>query len=141
MPIVLVMDDEPQYLQWLFEYLAAKGFQLEITSSLAEAANAVKSRKYRAIIADLSVPVPPDMEGELKRSGNTYLEYPGLYVAHQARNRGYRSRQVIVYSVHDSASVKEIATRIGVCYITKGRPRMLKEELDSIFSYDPTKDK
>lgn len=137
--VVLVMDDEPQYLDWLFEYLISKGYDFISVTNLADAITALQNGKYRAILADLSVPVTDDLNATLSKQGENYVKYPGLYLAHHARNRGYRGRQVVVYSVHDTPSVREVTNIIGVCYITKGRPRMLKTELDNIFNYDPTK--
>ena len=138
---ILLMDDEPHYLSWLVEYLEAKGYAVDTASNLGEALEKLEPQKYRTIIADLSVPIPSEMHSLVETEGKAYLEFPGLFIAHHARNMGYRNRQVVVYSVHDSATVTEVATRIRVCYITKGRPKLLKEELDDILSYDPTQDK
>lgn len=136
---ILLMDDEPQYLDWLIEYLESKGYGIETASTLGEALECLEPKKYRAIIADLSVPIPPEMNALVVAEGETYRDFPGLFIAHHARNQGYRNRQVVVYSVHDSSAVLEATQRIDVCYITKGRPKMLKEELDNILSYDPTR--
>ncbi len=136
--VVLVMDDEPQYLDWLFEYLVTRGFEIATATTLADAITALGKGSYRAILADLSVPVSEDLAVKLEKQGEVYLKFPGLYFAHMARNKGYRGRQVVVYSVHDTPSVRDVAGLIGVCYITKGRPRILKSELDDIFSYDPS---
>lgn len=136
--LVLLMDDEPQYLDWLVEYIKTKGYGVEMASNLGAGIEKLKTGKYRTIIADLSVPIPLEMIDLVGVEGKAYLDFPGLYLAHSARNMGYRSRQVVVYSVHDTTVVSDVATRIGVCYITKGRPKMLKTELDSILSYDPT---
>jgi len=139
--IIFLLDDEPQYLAWLVEYLEAKGYAVETASNLGEAIRKLVPRKYRTVIADLSVPIPTEMRKMVEAEGAAYLQFPGLYVAHHARNVGYRSRQVVVYSVHDSATVAEVAGKIGVCYITKGRPKLLKVELDAILCYDPTREK
>lgn len=137
--VVLVVDDEPQYLDWLFEYLKSKGFDIVTATTLADGLRALNNGKYRAILADLSIPVSDNLSVSLAKQGEAYVKYPGLYLAHTSRNKGYRGRQVVVYSVHDAQAVREVANLIGVCYITKGRPRLLKSELDGIFSYDPSK--
>jgi hypothetical protein len=36
------------------------------------------------------------------------------------------------------AEIQELADRIRVQYITKGRPRQFKDEIDRILEYDPT---
>jgi hypothetical protein len=58
--------------------------------------------------------------------------------AREARNRGYRDRQVVIYSVHRDAAVAEEAARLGCTYILKGRPKEIINELKEVVSYDPT---
>lgn len=138
---ILVLDDEPEFLQWLFEYLEEKGYTVESVHNIADAIEKLEKRAYRFFLADLSVPVSPSLEQTLTTEGLVYRQYPGLYVAHLARDKGYRARQVVVYSVHDVAGVQEVADRIGVRYILKGRPRALKAEIDDVLQYDPTDDR
>jgi CheY-like chemotaxis protein len=92
--IIFLMDDEPQYLSWLVEYLESKGYAVETASNLGEAIQKLELGKYRTVIADLSVPIPSDMRSLVEAEGKPYLDFPGLYLAHHARNKGYRNRQV-----------------------------------------------
>lgn len=136
---ILVLDDEPHLLDWLDEYLQAKGYKTRFATNIAEAIDALNaSEEYRMLILDLNVPAPGEYTELLKRKGQIYEAYRGLYVAEQARTHGYRGRQVVVYSVHDIEAVRAVTDRIGVTYITKGRPRAFKSEINDILSYDPS---
>jgi len=135
---VLLMDDEPQYLDWLVDYLKAKGYSVAHATTVDAAVGLLKKSKYRLVVCDLSVPVSEQLGKTITSELALYGKYPGAYVAYLARNLGQRSRQVVVYSVHDRAEIQELATRIGVQYITKGRPRQFKDEIDHVLSYDPT---
>jgi CheY-like chemotaxis protein len=135
---VLLLDDEPQYLDWLVDYLEEKGYSVVHATTVDAAVDLLKKSKYRVVVCDLTVPVSDQLAKTITIEMALYGKYPGAYVAHLARNLGQRSRQVVVYSVHDRAEIQELATRIGVQYITKGRPRQFKEEIDGILRYDPT---
>jgi len=77
-------------------------------------------------------------ETKLIQEKLVYKKYPGLYVAWQARNKGYRDRQIIIYTVHRDEEVAKEAELIGCTYILKGRPTELKEELLRVLAFDPT---
>jgi hypothetical protein len=52
-------------------------------------------------------------------------------------NHNHTGRQVVVYSVHDDVQVRDFSVRLGVTYLLKGRPRILKEEINDVLSFDP----
>lgn len=137
---ILLVDDEPHYLDWLVDYLEAKGYSVVTATSLDAALDLLSGTRYRVVVCDLSVPVSDKLVPVLAKKHGTYLRYPGAYAAFTARNRGHRPRQVVVYSVHESADIQRIADTLGVQYITKGRPSQLKQEMDIILSYDPSSD-
>jgi CheY-like chemotaxis protein len=138
---IFLLDDEPHYLEWLEDYLIAKGYKTEWATNLDDAVQALAKTRFRLVMCDLSVPASPPLQQIIKEQDETYAQYPGAYAAHQARNIGHRSNQVVVYSVHDSSEIDRISKHIGVKYITKGRPAQLKSELDYILAYSPTKKK
>jgi hypothetical protein len=98
----------------------------------------VEKEIYRALIIDLNIPVTDPYQKAILERGGVYAKYPGLFVAEKARNRGYRDRQVVIYSVHKDASVAEEAAKLGCTYILKGRPKEIKTEMEAVISYDPT---
>lgn len=136
---ILILDDEPHLLEWLVEYLQARSYKTMFTEDVAQAIAALKSGiTFRMMILDLNVPAPGEYTELLRSRGPTHDNYRGLYVAEQARNMGYRGRQVVVYSVHDVEAVRRITDRIGTTYITKGRPRAFKAEIDQVLGFDPS---
>jgi len=135
---VLVLDDEPMFLDWLEDYLTSKGFKTKFVTNVSDALAEVTANRYRALVVDLNVPVTAELMKTLDEKGPVYKEYRGLIVADKARNSGYRDKQVIIYSVHGSQSVKEIADKLRISYITKGRPHIFKEEIEDILKYDPS---
>lgn len=136
---VLVMDDEPELLEWLDEYLESKDLQVVFAKNIGEAITALDNGHYRFLVLDLNVPAPGEYKTALADKGDLFSSYPGLYVAQAARNKGYRDRQVIVYSVHDIDEVRAVTERLRVSYVTKGRPRAFKSEIDNVLSYDPSR--
>lgn len=137
---ILVLDDEPHFLTWLSDYLESKHYNTRFVTSIDEAFNEISQCRYRAFVVDLNVPTSEQHSGAIKKLGSVYEQYRGLYIARQARSLGYRDRQVIVYSVHRHDSIQEICDKLGVTYITKGRPHIFKEKIDHVLGYDPTKD-
>ena len=93
---------------------------------------------YRCAIIDLNVPLEEPLVDRCRDLGEVYGRYPGLFVAREARNFGYRDRQIILYSVHRDPQVSEEAQKLSCTYILKGRPKVMKEELESVLAYDPT---
>jgi hypothetical protein len=70
---------------------------------------------------------------------DVYTKFPGLFAARYARDKGYRDRQVIVYSVFQDAEVQKEIALLNCTYIIKGRPKAFKDELEEVLAYDPTR--
>lgn len=138
---VLIMDDEPHVLDWLIEYIEAKGYSVKVAMNVDEAIEELNSERFRVLIFDLNVPASNGILKKLEEKGSVHSEYRGLYAAQYARTKGFRGRQVIVYSVHDSEEVLSKCEKIGVQYLIKARPREFKKELNEILSFDPTEEK
>ncbi|MCP1240906.1 response regulator [Acetobacter lovaniensis] len=135
---VVLIDDELHNMTWMVDYLSSRGL-LTLTASNANDAVAILEQEiYRAIIVDLNIPIMDPLTNTALAKGEIYGRFPGLYVASYARNKGYRDRQVVLYSVHRDAAVSEEAARLGCTYIIKGRPKEIKLELDAVVSFDPT---
>jgi CheY-like chemotaxis protein len=136
---ILLLDDELFNIYWLIDYINSQGYDVYPTASADEAIQAISSEIYRAAIIDLNVPMASAPSSGPRNKNPVYQRYPGLYVAWFASNRGYRDRQVIIYSVHRDEEVAREAKIIGCTYIVKGRPRELKDELIHVLSHDPTR--
>lgn len=135
---VLIMDDEPHLLDWLAEYFNKKHYDCRFAINIAEAIELLKTETFRMLVLDLNVPAPGEYTSLLNAKGSLYQKYRGLYVAEYARTIGYRDRQVVVYSVHDVDEVRLQTERMRVTYVTKGRPRAFKLEIDDVLSFDPS---
>ena len=133
---ILLADDEPYDLQWVLDFLETMNYKTVVAENVDEALRRLQEHRFRAIIADLSVPLLPPHSLLIGRDP-LFQKYPGLLVADYARNHNHTGRQVVVYSVHDDQQVRELALRLGVTYLLKGRPRLLKEEFKSVLSFDP----
>jgi DNA-binding NarL/FixJ family response regulator len=135
---VVILDDEVYNITWMMDYLYSKNINVMPAASANEALDLIESEIYRAAIIDLNVPILPPLDEAAAQLGSAYITYPGLFVARAARNRGYRGRQVVIYSVHRDPLVAEEARKLGCTYILKGRPKEIKAELDAVISFDPT---
>ena len=134
---ILIVEDEPIYADWLFDFIESIEYNYQHVKTVDEAIDVLANTRFRVVIVDLSVPCSETLRGTASSKSATYSEYPGLFAADFARNHGHRGRQVIVYSVHEQASIKEVTNRLGCTYLAKGRPRSFKDELRNVLSYDP----
>lgn len=135
---ILLMDDELFNVQWLIDFLEAQEYGVVTFANADEALQAISQKTYRAAILDLNVPMVSEPQPGPQTDNSVYRRYPGLYVAWHARNKGYRGRQVVIYTVHRDEEVSGEAESLGCTYIVKGRPRDLKEEIARVLSHDPT---
>lgn len=135
---ILMLDDEIYNLTWMMDFFYSKGLDIIPASTANDAIEIINSEIYRAAVIDLNVPLLPPLDTAAAEYGETYVRYPGLFVARQARNRGYRDRQVVIYSVHRDEAVMREAKMLGCTYILKGRPKEIKEELNAVLEFDPT---
>lgn len=128
---VLLIDDEPHALAWLVEYLEAQGHSVVVVSGFSEGLKVIgaKPLAYDFLSIDLTMPVLAGEQSLFTGQPALYSQFPGLYLARAARNAGYGSSRVIVYSVHDRDEIDTEARRIGVDYAVKGRPRDFKDIL------------
>jgi CheY-like chemotaxis protein len=135
---IVLLDDELYNMTWMIDYLYSLNYLVNPATNANEALDLVQEKNFRAIILDLNVPILPPLEEAARAFGAVYVKYPGLFVARQARQQGYRGRQVILYSVHRDEEVTEEVRKLGCTYILKGRPKMIKDEIKAVLSYDPT---
>ena len=136
---ILVVDDEPHYLVWLEEYLNSEGYEVVFIETANEAVAMAAEKPFRAIVFDLNIPVSGPLKERAVAKGGLYATYPGLYLAFMARTAGFRSKQIIVYSVHSLEEIEAECRKLNCTYIPKGRPGIFKSELRDVLSYDPTK--
>ncbi len=132
---VFIADDEPEHLEWLFDYLEILGYGVSSASTVEEAIAACDEAKFRAYIVDLNIPFggwsPPKVSER-----TVYAEYGGLYIAKYVRTQGNSGARVIAYSAHVNSHITEALSNLYTTYIPKGRPRELKSELVRVLGND-----
>ncbi|WP_447957709.1 hypothetical protein [Vreelandella sp. EE7] len=131
---VLILDDEPLFLDWLEDYIESRGFKTKFVTNIPDAIKEISKTEYMALLVDLNVPSSADLDEEIAKKDSLYREYRGLYVANEARNKGYPGRNVVIYSVHADEKLLPICQRLGIDHIAKGRPHLLKQKLENVFS-------
>ncbi len=122
--VVLLIDDEPEYLGWVIEYIESLGLRSEVAVNLKEALANLERKGYRLVLLDLNIPAA-GVAPTLARTP-VAQKYPGIVVAQFCRNRSYDGGQVVAYSVHDDDAADAELTKLGCRYLLKGRPAELK---------------
>lgn len=123
----LVVDDEYEHIEFLPDFLKAKGFQVDVASNAAEAIEYADKNKYRGYLIDLNIPL-----GGYKTTRaltNIQEDYVGLRVIQEIRTQGVAGLQVVAYSAHENDAIKNEIDRLGCQYIVKGRVRDLKDHI------------
>jgi len=132
---VLLVDDEPEYLDWLYDYLSAKGLDVEIAESVAEAVQLADSADYRLYVVDLNIPagswVAPSTQPEV------YSQYKGFNVIRYVRNQTQAGKRVVAYSAHENDEIRAAIENLYCQYVVKGRAKDIKTEIESVLRHDP----
>lgn len=132
---VLLIDDEPEYLDWLHDYLVAKGLEIEIAESVSEAMKFADAADYRLYLVDLNIPagdwaIPSNLS-------EVYAQYKGLNVIRYVRNQSQAGRRVVAYSAHENDEIHAAISNLYCQYVVKGRARDIKQEIESVLDHDP----
>lgn len=128
---ILILDDEPEFLEWITEYLESRGFAVEYVSDLGNALDRIGLKEYRLFLVDLNVPHGGGITPEMRERTPLIDQFPGLALAQACRNAGYGAHSVIAYSVHDHEGAEAELERLRCRYVLKGRPEVLKIVLRS----------
>lgn len=128
---VLILDDEPEYLTWVKEFLEAQGLSVEFATTLSAAFEALSKTKYRLLLVDMNVPPGASITPRLRASIDAVDRYPGLALALEARNFGYGAHSVVAYTVHDDERISQDLDRWHCRYVLKGRPDAFKSVIRS----------
>ncbi|WP_186105938.1 hypothetical protein [Burkholderia gladioli] len=130
---LLLVDDEPEHVYWLVDYVKAKGFEVTLATTVAEAVAAAAETQFRGYIIDLNIPLG-GWVSVFPALGEVYEKYKGLFVIKYVRTQGNKGRNVIAYSAHYN---DEITSEISVLYsdyIAKGRVEEFKSGINEILT-------
>ena len=125
----LLVDDEPEYLEWVEEYLHAQKIGVVFARTIKEAFDAISSQKFAVILVDMQIPQGGVITPEMIRKTPIIQKYPGIALAIRARNLGYGAHQVIGYTVHDDDAADVELMKLNCRYVLKARPGALKSVL------------
>jgi CheY-like chemotaxis protein len=136
---VVILDDEPEYLQWVEDFLVSKGYAVHFCHRLSDGLRELVTRDHRLFIVDMNVPSPDDVDPDVMASSPLCQKYPGLAMAIEARNLGYGAHSIIAYSVHDDEAIDTELAKLHARYVLKGRPEVLKKVIAASLSPAPVK--
>ena len=123
---VLLVDDEPEYLEWLVDFVESIGLTTDSATNAQQALVKLKKNKYQCVVVDMSIPGDPAASSQATRVALAD-QFPGLAIVQRARNLGYLGRNVVAFTVHDEDAIDEVLKKLDVRYVLKGRPSELKQ--------------
>lgn len=126
----LVVDDEHEHIEFLPDFLRAKGFHVDVASNASEALAYADNKKYRGYLIDLNIPLGDYQSARQLKSIEE--DYVGLRVIQEIRSQGNDGAKVIAYSAHENDAIKSEIDRLYCQYIVKGRVRELKEYIAAL---------
>lgn len=133
---VLLVDDEPEYLDWLRDYLVAKGFHVETALTADDAVRIASSADFRLYLVDLNIPSGGWVPQQPALSA-IYDQYKGLQVIRYVRTQSNAGARVVAYSAHENKDIHAAIDKLYCKYVVKGRARDIKSEIEDILLRDP----
>ena len=123
----LLIDDEPEYLQWVEEFLLKNQLTTDYAHTLSDALDRAARRDYRLVIVDMEIPAHGASGTFASQRGPTAQKYPGLAAVIHLRTVGYEKHQVIAFTVHDDGALDVELKKLDCRYVLKGRPEDFKQ--------------
>lgn len=130
---ILVVDDEPEHIEWMIDYIHAKKLKTLVTNNVAQAIEAVNKSQFRGYIIDLNIPMG-GWQPAFKAPSNVYEKYMGFYVIKYVRTQGNKGINVIAYSAHRNEQIVSEIEALYCGYVAKGRAKEFKQGIDDILS-------
>jgi len=134
---VLLIDDEPEYLGWVVDFLESQGLHCDMAQHLSQALATIDGTEYRLILVDMNIPARGAARAIVSTHGPTAEKYPGIVAAHYCRNKGYGAHQVIAYTVHDDDAADAELAKLHCRYVLKARPQVLKSVIRASLQIRP----
>ncbi|WP_275272428.1 hypothetical protein [Limnobacter sp. P1] len=130
---ILVVDDEPEHIQWLLDYIEAKGMKTQLACSVGEAVALAEKNQYRGYIIDLNIPIG-NWTPIFKNPSDIYEKYRGFFVIKYVRTQGNLGQNVMAYSAHYNEQITGEAKTLYCEYTTKGRAKEFKAEVEKLIN-------
>ncbi|MBY4727393.1 MULTISPECIES: response regulator [Burkholderia] len=129
----LIVDDEPEHIEWLYNFILGKSIKIDIAHNVEEAINLASEYQYRAYIVDLNIPMgnwTPNLFGV----NDVYEKYKGFYVLKYIRSQGNLGRNVSAYSSHHNQQIIAETKQLYCGYSSKDKVQEFKREILNIIS-------
>jgi CheY-like chemotaxis protein len=130
---ILVVDDEPEHIQWLLDFIEGKGMKTQVACSVNDAVAAASENQYRGYIVDLNIPMGAWVP-TFQISNGIYEKYKGFYVLKYVRTQGNLGTNVTAYSAHYNEQILAEAKNLYCEYTTKGRVKDFKVEVGKLIN-------
>jgi CheY-like chemotaxis protein len=131
---VLVIDDEPEHIQWLLDFIQSRGLKTQIATTVKEAIDFVEKYQFRGYIVDLNIPMG-GWAPVFASPGPVYDKYMGFYVIKYVRTQGNKGRNVMAYSAHSNEQIISETDNLYCESTTKGRAKDLKDSINALLSF------
>lgn len=122
---ILVVDDEPEHIEWLIDYIDNNKLHTLVANNVAEAIEAVNEFKFLGYIVDLNIPMG-GWQSVFPAPSPTYDKYMGFYVLKYVRTQGNDGKKVMAYSAHNNEQISSEIRTLYCQYIAKGRVKEFK---------------
>lgn len=127
---VLLADDEPEYLDWLIDFLESLGLKVTVVLNVEQAMAACERAWYRVYIIDLNIPL-----GRWPQPTNAiFRHYCGFSIIQAIRSQGNDGRRVIAYSAHTNSEINGEMKRLYTDFIQKDHAILLKDQLREVLT-------
>lgn len=130
---ILIVDDEPEHIQWLFDYIEAKGMKIHVMNNVEDAINAANRAQYRAYVIDLNIPMG-NWTPTFLVPNDVYDKYKGFYVIKYVRTQGNLGKNVSAYSAHYNEQIIAETKTLYCEYTSKDRVQDFKKEIANIIA-------
>lgn len=130
---ILIVDDEPEHIQWLLDYIEAKGMKTQLACSVGEAVAFAEKNQYRGYIVDLNIPMG-NWTSIFNKSSDVYEKYKGFLVVKYVRTQGVLGQNVTAYSAHYNEQITGEAKTLYCEYTAKGRVKEFKAEVEKLIN-------
>lgn len=130
---ILIVDDEPEHIEWLLDYIVAKGLKTIVVNNVSEAITAASDAQFRGYIVDLNIPMGT-WSPTFSVPNDTYEKYKGLFVIKYIRTQGNMGKNVIAYSAHINDLIASEIKLLYCEYIAKGRAKEFKLGVQELLS-------
>lgn len=127
--LVLLVDDEPEHIDWLKDYLEAQGLIVVQVTDLRAALTFADIPLL--VIVDMNIPAVDALTPAMEQRTPLTRKYPGLAIAEHFRNKGVGAHAVIAYTVHDDDELQASLDKLSCRYVLKGRPYAIKAVVKS----------